>query len=503
MKSPHLLIGITAASAAVALSAPSLWVKIPALGVGSYAGVSYLSVMMSNPGKRLSDWQAQEERLKDNLELLSKQLAEKQSQLIELVETKNRNLAELNRQSADLKTQVEVNRQRELNQLNADITKLRQERIGEIERQAQEREQEASDRILAMQAELARIQAITDSELDAITTERQAHIDNLNHQIEELNQLLDEQLSEIDQREEQLKQQLMAEIEEYKAAAEAELESKRQQLEAIAQDDEAWLEAETQKLTDALEADKAAFLEKHKREVEKLSDRVSFLEQELAAALWQLDQYEKPQLPEGIEQDQIAARRCIELLSKLGVLCDYRGSWLDTSYIYVRIRPRTGGEKEIKKHLNRLHIELNLAEPPKAETVPGAVQLYLRPRVFLPMEQPDTTPPPAARQPVSPPHHPEVPDQEAIATLNASYLQDFVEPEVKAHVFGGISQLERDWINYLWNYHSPRPIRNQKAIIFRVWGKKSGDGSGFINARERLRRIAQQLGIDLRRKGEE
>jgi hypothetical protein len=441
---------ITIAAAILSLSSGG-WIRTTALSVGSFSGA--VAIIQHRPRRTgLTDAEVLELAITSATRQVEEYCKERQDNIAHLYKTWDSDAAE-------------------------------------IEKQIDKRKQQLSE-----------LDKLTDAELDAITTERQAHITNLNKQIEELTQLIDELVIEIDQREKQSRQQLKAEIDEYKAAAEAELIAKQQQLQTIASEDEEWLSQETEKLTQQLEEDKRIFLEKHNAQVEKLGDRIQFLEQELAGVLWQLDQYEKPQLPEGVEQDQIAARRCIELLSKLGVLCDYRGSWLDTSYIYVRLRPRTGGEKEIKKHLNRLHIELNLAEPPKTETVPGAVQIYLRPRVFLPMK--DHTPRHEFSTQPTTPHHPEVPDTQAIATLNASYLQDFIEPEVKAHIFGSVSQLEVDWVNYLWNYHSPRPIRNQKAIIFRVWGKKSGDGSGFINARERLRKIAQQLNIDLRRKSE-
>lgn len=351
--------------------------------------------------------------------------------------------------------------------------------------------------------QIQELDSIHSSGLATISQEREVHITNLNNQIDQLNELLEEQLAEIDQREQESIARIQAEVNEYRDTVEAELAAKQQQLGAIAGDDERWLETETQRLTQALEEDKAIFLEKHQQREDKLLDRIEFLEQELGALQWQLRNYEQPQLPEGVEQDAIAARRCIEILSSLGVTCDYRGSWLDTNYIYVRLRPRVGGIKQVAKWLDRLMIELSLAEKPQAELVPGAIQLFLRPRTFLSVE-PDTVRP-------TPKPHPEVVEHEAmvasrtaegIATLNASYLRDFVEPEVKHSINGTITQLETDWFNYLWNFHQPRPIRNQKAIIHRIWGKKSGDGAGFITARGRLHRIAQILRVELRRKNE-
>lgn len=245
------------------------------------------------------------------------------------------------------------------------------------------------------------------------------------------------------------------------------------------------LQAQADAVNQQLEQDKQAFLEQHQRELEQYADRIEFLKQELASALRQLDDYEAPQLPEGVEQDAIAARRVIEVLDRLGCRCDYRQSWLDQHYIYVRLRPREGGEREIKRHLNRLHLELGLAEPPGIATVPGAIQLYLRPKTMVSLsEAPDFA--------VTPKFHPEM----AIANLEASYQMGFVEPEVKIQPYGDVSQLEKDWVNWLWH----QGLRNQKEIISRVWGASSGNGDRFLRARERLRLIAEELGLELRRR---
>ncbi|MBE9039364.1 hypothetical protein IQ235_00955 [Oscillatoriales cyanobacterium LEGE 11467] len=245
------------------------------------------------------------------------------------------------------------------------------------------------------------------------------------------------------------------------------------------------LQAQAEAVNEQLNADKQAFLEQHKLELDRYADRIDFLQHELASVMRRLDDYEAPQLPEGVEQDAIAARRVIEILDRLGCRCDYRQSWLDSHYIYVRIRPREGGEREIKRHLNRLQLELGLAEPPGIATVPGAIQLYLRPKTMVSLsEAPDFA--------VTPQFHPEM----ALANLEASYHMGFVEPETKIQPYGDISQLEKDWLNWLWT----RGIRNQKEIISRIWGATSGNGDRFLRARERLRVIAEELGIELRRR---
>lgn len=365
-------------------------------------------------------------------------------------------------------------------------------------RQLEEYEQERLANIEHLYQTWESDAASIEADLDTIAAEREAQINNLNKQLESLESLLDDQLEEIERKHQDAIQELEKTLRQKQAEVEKELAAKEDQLKAIASEDEAWVNQEVERLTAELEDDKREFLTKYEKREEKLNDRIEFLEQELSALQWQLRHYEQPQLPEGVEQDQIAARRVIEILHSLGVTTDYRGSWLDAEYIYVRVRPRTGGLKQITKWLDRIMIELALAEKPSAELVPGAIQLFLKPRTFLPMDVTETPMNPVTGNQSSM-EHPEVPCMEAIATLNASYLRDFVEPQHWHTINGAITQLELDWFNYLWNFLEPRPIRNQKAIIYRIWGKKSGDGSGFITARGRMHRIALLLKIELKR----
>ena len=261
--------------------------------------------------------------------------------------------------------------------------------------------------------------------------------------------------------------QQQAEFEKWKAA---QLKELQQQADAINQQ---------------LNADKQEFLEQQQEELNRYVDRIEFLQTELASALRQIDELEAPQLPEGLDQASVAARRTIEILNRLGCTCDYRASWLDSSYIYVKVRPRSGGQREVAKYLDRLQLELDLAEKPAISLVPGAVQLYLRPRSMLPLsEEFDFSP---ARQWTQ---------EQAVGSLNAAYAASFIEPETKVQPYGDISQLEKDWVRSLWS----RGIRNQKELISRIWGATSGNGDRFLRARERLRLIAEELGLELRRR---
>lgn len=247
------------------------------------------------------------------------------------------------------------------------------------------------------------------------------------------------------------------------------------------------LQSSADAVNQQLNADKQEFLEHQQEELNRHLDRIDFLETELAAALRQIDELEAPQLPEGVDQASIAARRCLEILNRLGCACDFKSAWLDNSYIYVKLRPRSGGQREVAKHLDRLQLELDLAEKPAISLVPGAVQLYLRPRSMLPLSEDINFTP--ARQWTK---------EQAVGSLNIAYAASFIEPETKVQPFGDVSQLEKDWVRSLWS----RGVRNQKELISRVWGASSGNGDRFLRARERLRKIAEELGIELRRREE-
>jgi hypothetical protein len=243
------------------------------------------------------------------------------------------------------------------------------------------------------------------------------------------------------------------------------------------------LQAQADAVNQQFEDDKQAFLEQQQYELNRHLDRIDFLQAELASALRQLEVLESPQLPEGVDQASIAARRAVEILDRLGCTCDFKSAWLDSSFIYVKLRPRSGGQREVAKHLDRLQLELDLAEKPAISLVPGAVQLYLRPRSMMPIsEEFDFSP---ARQWTN---------EQAVGSLNAAYAASFVEPETKIQPFGDISQLEKDWVRSLWT----QGLRSQKEIISRIWGATSGNGDRFLRSRDRLKAIATELEIQFK-----
>ena len=90
------------------------------------------------------------------------------------------------------------------------------------------------------------------------------------------------------------------------------------------------LQSSADAVNEQLNADKQEFLEQQQEELNRHLDRIEFLQTELASALRQIEELEAPQLPEGLDQASVAARRTIEILNRLGCTCDYRASWLDS-----------------------------------------------------------------------------------------------------------------------------------------------------------------------------
>ncbi|BDI20943.1 hypothetical protein ANSO36C_67450 (plasmid) [Nostoc cf. commune SO-36] len=272
-----------------------------------------------------------------------------------------------------------------------------------------------------------------------------------------------------------------------------------------------------------LEKDKQKFLEETDEAIAQYQSKIDLLESEIDELRSLLAQYEAPALPEGSSFEIILVRHCMELLLNKRVVCEFKGVALDPDgYVVARLKPQDGGQKAIEKWANYLHIEMELAEAPKFATLRGAVQIWLKPQemVRLPSLPFDGEPPnPSLREAAPTPNPPSNPpnlrviktesyDNFAQSPVQQPFtpsssqpnkefderLMGFVEPRAKLPPYGAIRQMERDWVGFLWCFYEP-VVRNQKAIILRVWGYKSGDGDGFQSARSRLHQILKDAGI--------
>ncbi|HAJ59539.1 MAG TPA: hypothetical protein DCP31_09925, partial [Cyanobacteria bacterium UBA8543] len=342
--------------------------------------------------------------------------------------------------------------------------------IASAKKQIEDESSSLEKYLLAKQQELSRIQSLTDAELATITAEREAHIKNLNNQIDELTQLLDEQLIEIDQREEQSRQQLKAEIDEYKAAAEAELLVKQQQLQSIASEDEQWLAAETEKLTQQLEADKAAFLEKHQAECDRLLDEIDLLKSELSAAYQLLDKYEEPEMPRGFDVEKVVAYKLQQFWRAKGIITHLINAYPDEAgrRVLVRLRPKTGGQSQFKKQwLNEIQVQEDLPEPVAIRTVAGAIEFEIKPRTWTAFKPWDDSPTPSPGNG----HQPPSINFENPSPVTEEELENFQQPVFRFEPRGAIGRLEQLWIISLWQ----SGVKTQGIILSTVYRSSTGN----------------------------
>lgn len=309
---------------------------------------------------------------------------------------------------------------------------------------------------------------------------------------------------ELNQQEHQQKlEKLTAEYQEQWQQREAELLTQQQEIEKLTEAEQQKLEENIAAANEDLEQDKQSFLKEQAEIIQQYESKIELLDSELDELRSLLAQYEAPALPEGSSFEVVIARRCMELLLRKRVVCEYKGAAVDEQgYVVARLKPVDGGQKAIEKWANHLHIEMDLAEAPKFVTLRGAVQVWLKPQemVRLPAVAPFDRHPGEAppnlrlvRNEASPEIQPPQRLQEASTEFDER-LERFVEPSAKLPPYGAIRQIERDWVGYLWIYHDP-PVRNQKHLILRVWGYKSGDGDGFQSARSRLHQILKDAGI--------
>lgn len=443
---------ITIAAAVLALSSGG-WIRTTALSVGCFSGgVACLQLRPRKLG--LSDSEVLELAITSATHQIEEYCKEREANIAHLYET-----------------------------WESDAT--------EIEKQIEQKKQQLSE-----------IDQLTDAELDAITTERQAHITNLNKQIEELTQLIDELVIEIDQREEQSRQQLKTEIDEYKAATEAELLAKQQQLQAIANEDEEWLSQETEKLTKQLEEDKRIFLEKHQAECDRLLDEIDLLKSELNAAYQLLNKYEEPELPRGFDVEKVVAYKLQQFWRAKGITTHLINAYPDEAgrRVLVRLRPKTGGEKQFKKQwLNELQVQEDLPEPVAIRTVAGAIEFEIKPRTWTAFKPWDDSPP-------SPPpgngYQPSI-KFENPSPVTEEELKNFQQPVFRFEPRGAIGRLEQLWIISLWQ----SGVKTQGIILSTVYRSSTGnpvskgDGASFINARERMYTTLDMQNITYVRRG--
>lgn len=319
---------------------------------------------------------------------------------------------------------------------------------------------------------------------------------------------------EFKQREEELterEQKLIQQLEELANAKQVELAKREEELTQAEKD----LEEQINAANEELEVDKKKFLKEQEAIIAQYKSTIDLLESEIDELRSLLAQYEAPALPEGSSFEIILVRRCMELLLEKRVVCEFKGVAVDPDgYVVARVKPQDGGQKAIEKWANHLHIEMELAEPPTFDTLRGAVQIWMKPQEMVKLPHvPNGSPNPPLNPSPNPPNlrvvrsevgndFPESTPPQQPRKQTKEFTEDlmtFVEPSSKLPPFGAIRQIERDWVGYLFCFREPR-ITSQKEIIFRIWGYKSGDSSGYKSARARLHTILTDGGVEVPRR---
>jgi hypothetical protein len=169
----------------------------------------------------------------------------------------------------------------------------------------------------------------------------------------------------------------------------------------------------------------------------------------------------------------------------------------------VRLRPKTGGQKQFKKDwLNELQIQEDLPEPVGIQTVAGAIEFEIKPRTWTAFKPWDDLPGGGSGGTI-----PSSPQSsitfESPSPVTQEELENFQPPMFRFDPRGAIGRLEQTWVVHLWESGT----RNQGVVCSTVWRSRTGnpvskgDGSSFINARERMYCILDAQNITYIRRG--
>ena len=255
-----------------------------------------------------------------------------------------------------------------------------------------------------------------------------------------------------------------------------------------------------------------AELNKMQDVLEQLNNQITHLESENQMLRHELQQLDMPLLPEGWGFDEAYARGIIDFYKEKTIKLDYKKSWKENDRLVIRLIPRdrTVGEQQLRSYSDRLQRQFHLTELPDIATIEGTIQFTLKivelqsitPRPIL--SSSPYSPSTNTQQLIVPEIvHPEMSSSDAREFLIKREYQSFQPPTSRFNPKEPLTQTERDWVLWLWNYCK---IQDQNTIMRTVWknsrgsGIKPGAGSIYIAARERLHQVLEEAGI--RRSGD-
>ena len=265
-------------------------------------------------------------------------------------------------------------------------------------------------------------------------------------------------------------------------------------------------------LTEQAQQQFEAELNKMQDVLEQLNNQIKHLESENQMLRSELKSLDLPRLPEGCSFQEIYAKGLIEFYRILGIKLDYDSAFKEGDKLRIRVVPREKkvGEQQLRTYSDRLQREMKLTELPDIATVEGTIQFLIK---LVEIQQliptPNTQHPiPNSQYPTSNTQlltpelvHPEISTEQAREFLQQREYQNFQPPERRFNPKEPITQTERDWVLWLWNFCK---IQDQNTILRTVWknsrgsGVKPGAGSIYRSARERLHQILDEAGLDRR-----
>jgi F0F1-type ATP synthase membrane subunit b/b' len=226
----------------------------------------------------------------------------------------------------------------------------------------------------------------------------------------------------------------------------------------------------------------------------------------------ELDSIDEPQYPEGWREHEIYARGIIDFYKQMGIKLDYKLSFREGDRIVVRVVPREEkvGEQQLRKFHDRLQRKFDLSQLPNIVTAAGTIQFELK---LLELQNPvievyDKFQAPVAQLPYNQPQlHPELVDIEQVRShLEVTHTREFIPPNTRFSPFEKLTQLERDWVLWLWNTCR---IQDQNLVLNTVWrntrgrGVSQGVGQSYTAARSKLHQILDEAGIPRRKNNNE
>ena len=260
----------------------------------------------------------------------------------------------------------------------------------------------------------------------------------------------------------------------------------------------------------------------YKVKLQKLQSALETAQVRLILAHERLATFKQPKMPDSVDALSLLAGKLITVYKQRGVYIDFVNVYQNENYIFVVINycdwhyKEGFDKKSLTKFFDDLMFELKLEERPDVLISPDGYTIKLKPRNFMFLGMiPKNHNEPLVRQFAAELHPDDAiteGDMYLAEDLIAKKMLSFIEPSVSAPKSGDITQIELDWVRYLYEYREQatgRPcITSQGLLLEKIWGVTVGRGTDSElqedgkTLRQRLQEIMTLLGypVDKRRR---